>query len=728
MAERLQSHTLTQQYAAGATRDARTRAAALAENLAIAGGYVLLAWVGDKLRLDRRVILFWPAAGYSLAVLLVRGNSRWPGVLLGSLLSGWSGLMPTGPTGAAPPNFAFALLTGTARALSTLAGAWLVVRVTGTRRWPRSVQGVLVFALLAGIVYPAMAALATQAAGWPGRVGSGALAFPRELWLWFVANSTGSLVVAPLVLALRERPAGRPDRSHREIALTAMGFVLAGAMCLGFTRERATPIPLAYPLAPLMLWATLRFGARGAALSNTLWAVVLVGGALSAPAPEGGFGQIFTELHARLAVLATVVLGFAAAFEERLQLQSDLESERRGLEARVAERTGELARYLSLLHSSLESTADGLLVVDREGRIIATNHRFKELWRIPGDILESGDDQRALDYVRDQLASPASFTARVEYLYAHPELESEDEVLLMDGRVFERFSRPQRMGEAIVGRVWSFRDVTLRRLAEAERSRLLVEESRARQDAERALHLREDFLQVAAHEMKTPVTAMKMQLQQLVRLASGPGPDPARLLSLAAAALRPMRRFEELTAQLLDVSQLEQGQLPARIEPLDFREVVQEQLDDHREAAVRAGSELRFEDGGPLTGESDRRHLVQIVCSLLSNAIKFGAGSPLTVRLEGSSDWVSLQVTDQGIGIAAHDQERIFERFERAVDSRHYGGLGLGLWLARKSIEMLGGTLRVTSTPGEGATFSVLLPRRRVTAPVQPRDPLQPSV
>src|SRR5690606_10277814 len=121
---------------------------------------------------------------------------------------------------------------------------------------------------------------------------------------------------------------------------------------------------------------------------------------------------------------------------------------------------------LSLLRATLESTADGLLVVDSGGRIVSYNRKFAELWRLDEATLSYGDDERALTAVLDQLKDPDAFVRRVQELYQTPAAESCDVVEFLDGRVYERYSQPQRVGEMIVGRVWSFRDVTERRTAE----------------------------------------------------------------------------------------------------------------------------------------------------------------------------------------------------------------------------------------------------------------------
>jgi two-component system sensor histidine kinase/response regulator len=133
----------------------------------------------------------------------------------------------------------------------------------------------------------------------------------------------------------------------------------------------------------------------------------------------------------------------------------------------------------SLLRAMLESTTDGILVVDGENRISAYNRKFVEMWRIPARILKSGDDQKALTFVLEQLQRPADFLAKVRELYAAPNAESFDTLEFRDGRIFERYSRPQRVADRSVGRVWSFRDVTERIRAGELRSRLaaIVENS-----------------------------------------------------------------------------------------------------------------------------------------------------------------------------------------------------------------------------------------------------------
>lgn len=135
----------------------------------------------------------------------------------------------------------------------------------------------------------------------------------------------------------------------------------------------------------------------------------------------------------------------------------------------------ELRDALSLLSATLESTADGILVVAADGTIAGANERFAELWGIPADLLESHDDGRLLAFVLDQLTDPAGFIGKVQELYADPGAESLDMLEFRDGRTFERYSRPQQVGDEIVGRVWSFRDVTSRQRAQDQAREALAQ-------------------------------------------------------------------------------------------------------------------------------------------------------------------------------------------------------------------------------------------------------------
>jgi PAS domain-containing protein len=127
-----------------------------------------------------------------------------------------------------------------------------------------------------------------------------------------------------------------------------------------------------------------------------------------------------------------------------------------------------LQRALSLTEATLDSTADGLLVIDLAGKIVRSNRKFAELWRIPPEVMAMGEDERALNYVMSQLADPEGFIGKVNELYAQPEASSQDVIEFRDGRVFDRYSQPQKLNGVVIGRVWSFRDITAQRRAELE--------------------------------------------------------------------------------------------------------------------------------------------------------------------------------------------------------------------------------------------------------------------
>ena len=228
-------------------------------------------------------------------------------------------------------------------------------------------------------------------------------------------------------------------------------------------------------------------------------------------------------------------------------------------------------------------------------------------------------------------------------------------------------------------------------------------------ERDQATQAREDFLSVASHELRTPLTALNLQLQILGQRAGGERAlSPERLASVVQAALRQSRRLSRLVNNLLDISRIRAERLELAPEEFDLAELAREVAGTYEDAGpsrISVGSE------GDCRGRWDRQGLEQVMDNLISNALKYGEGKPVDVAVVGRGDGVELTVRDGGIGVAPADQRRIFDRFERAVSSRRFGGLGLGLWITRRIVEEHRGRIRVESEPGHGSTFIVELAR-----------------
>ena len=258
------------------------------------------------------------------------------------------------------------------------------------------------------------------------------------------------------------------------------------------------------------------------------------------------------------------------------------------------------------------------------------------------------------------------------------------------------------------------RDLSDRRRAEQEaraaENREVEARTRAR-EAEKAVLVRDEFISVAAHELRTPLTALQLKLQGLDSvLAQIPGPpsDP-RVIERLEGAARQVKRLIRLVEELLDVSRITGGRLPLRVEEVDLGTLGRAVVDDLSEPARHARSELRFQ-AGRVVGRWDPSRLEQALINVISNAIKYGEGKPIDVVVEAAGRGARCTVTDRGLGIAPEDRDRIFARFVRAAPSQRYGGLGLGLYVARSIVESHGGTIEVESAPGNGSRFTIELP------------------
>jgi signal transduction histidine kinase len=240
-----------------------------------------------------------------------------------------------------------------------------------------------------------------------------------------------------------------------------------------------------------------------------------------------------------------------------------------------------------------------------------------------------------------------------------------------------------------------------------------VENARLYDEAQQAVRVRDDFLSIASHELKTPLTPLQIHLQTLHRIAIKEGEAQLhtdRLTARLENAVRQVVRLGKLVNNLLDISRITGQRLELETESVDLARVVIEVAGRFREDGARSRCEIKVVAPEPVRGEWDPLRLEQIVSNLIGNACKFGAGNPVEVSARREGDRAVLTVRDRGIGIAEEDQRRIFERFERAVPSKHYGGFGLGLWIVRQIVEAMGGSIHLHSRVGEGTAFQVTLP------------------
>jgi PAS domain S-box-containing protein len=254
----------------------------------------------------------------------------------------------------------------------------------------------------------------------------------------------------------------------------------------------------------------------------------------------------------------------------------------------------------------------------------------------------------------------------------------------------------------IVGYAKVTRDLSERKSLEDERVRTI--------HAQEGIRLRDEFLSIVSHELKTPLAGLLLQVEALATRKN----LEAGVHDKLCRARESGERLDGLIETLLDVSRIATGRFVLALERVDLAALLLETLESFQLAAHKAGCELRVEAPVTVVGNWDRVRIGQVFANLLSNALKYGAGRPVHVQLELDGSDAVLTVRDHGPGIDPTMQSRIFERFERAVSTRHYGGLGIGLYVVREIVTAHGGTAVAENSPNGGARFKIRLPMELV--------------
>ena len=511
----------------------------VAKVLLLAAAYVVVAKAGLRLAtVTRSVTLVWPSSGMSLAALLLMGGRFWPGVALGAFV-----------TNASTPGVSVVVAAGMAvgNTVEALVAATLLRRVGFAKAMDR-IRDVLGLVVLGGAASTLASATIGVGSLFLSGLVTGAAVVPA--WrTWWLGDLMGDLVFAPLLLTLAVAPRRAP-RAARLAELLALTVALAVASLSAFgvlRRVSVVDFPQAYVIFPLLVWAALRFGPRGAAAANFLVSMISIWATVAGTGP------------------------FARA--------------------PLAESLFQLQAFMAIV------------------------------------VLTS---------------------------------------LFLGATVAER---------------------------------------------DRAIGLRDDFLALASHELNTPLTALQLDVASLVRMVSRPETPPEKLRHRAEHTAHQVERLHELVMRLLDSSQIAAGQVTLRTAPVDLASVARDVTERFMPGLTDAGHALELDAPAPVVGQWDRERLDLVVTNLVSNAIKYGEGKPILVRVAGTDDEATLTVRDSGIGIARDEHARVFGRFARAVSSGNYGGLGLGLWITKSLVETMRGQVALDSERGAGATFTVTLPR-----------------
>lgn len=693
----------------------------LARGALLAAGYFAAGRLGALASPPQpRAAAVWLAGGVALAGLVVAGARYWPAIAAGSLAFLLAGGVPLVP----------ALESAVARAVVWGACAWVLAHRVGLRRGLSRVRDVLWFAAVGGT-----AALFCGTLGWYFQASYGAGPGPAD---WAVAALAGTVVLAPFVLAWRVRETPRPPGAWWELAaVVVLGAALAAGL-FGSPQLGPADLPLTYLVFPLVGWAAMRLGTRGAASLSIAIAVVAmarVGGGLPAAfqRPSAVNGLLSLQAYVALVALGGLVLAALTSDRRRALLR-----ERRA--RREAERAGRRQALLAEVGAVLSGTlyagdplhelarlcvahlADGCIIdeVFDDGSYGAatTLHRDSRLTPVLAEMRRAyppiANPNSRVDQVRRMRAPHLVRDVGPAYARAVAVDERHEELFRQLG-TRSLVSVPVVARDRVVGVLTLVRTAASPRygrpelaLAEevASRAALYVENARLHASVRDEGLVRKRVISMVAHEIRSPLSTILLSagavLSGSVPADDGKGCGP--LHSIVVATEQVSRLLQDLT----DVTLLEAGELPVErmaFSPATLLSEARMLLEPaSRAASVRLETEVAG-DAGPVSG--DRERTLQVLGNLVSNATRFtGAGGVVSIRAERQGAEVRFCVSDTGMGMEPAALHGLLTPLWGGRPRKR----GIGLPLSRAIVEAQGGRMWGESNPGAGSRIYFTLP------------------
>jgi len=396
--------------------------------------------------------------------------------------------------------------------------------------------------------------------------------------------------------------------------------------------------------------------------------------------------------------------------------------------ARIAiersEAQDELQRRNAMLKAQQEAAIDGILMTDEKHRIASYNQRFCELWQISERLIQEKEEQELMKWVSTQLEHPQEFFEKVDYLYAHPTEAGNGELTFRDGRILEFYSAPVLSTEGdYYGRIWYYRDITERKIAEQALKQ-------AKDAAEVANRAKSEFLANMSHELRTPLNGILGYTQILQRENNFSTKQHEQLSIIQQCG----EHLLTLLNDILDLSKVEARKMELYLSDFEFPKFLESIIEIVRISAEQRNIAFDYQllSKLPKIVRGDEKRLRQVLINLLGNAVKFTDSGSVTFKVgyvneeereteqdqdnsqqnsgttASSTQKMRFIVEDTGIGMAAYILTEIFLPFHQISDTRRrFEGTGLGLAISQKLVQLMGTSLQVKSTLGQGSIFSI---------------------
>ena len=380
-----------------------------------------------------------------------------------------------------------------------------------------------------------------------------------------------------------------------------------------------------------------------------------------------------------------------------------------------------LTENKNLLNSTIESTADGILVVDNNGKVIFSNSKFAEMWYIPKNLANSKSDKKLLDHVLSQLKSPEEFVSKVNKLYKSSETDF-DTIYFKDGRIFERYSCPLLKNKKISGRVWSFRDITRHKMAlnelnDAHELLFSVNKQLERKVEDRTARInhlikqKDEFINILGHDLKTPLTPIMALVPMIIE---NPPKDPEQIKQIYDVIMRNIQYMKELVNSTIELAKLNSDKTDFLIEEFNLLSEVDEVVKINEYIFKKNKIIIENKIDKDINVFADNLRLKEVLNNLLINAVKYSKeeGGKIILDASEKKKFIKISISDNGIGMNKDQIGKIFDEFYKVDNSRHdLTSHGLGLPICKQIVEKHGGKIWAESAgSGKGSIFYFTLP------------------